>query len=521
MRRTAKRRILLPLILLVAAAAAVTLVTGAAQLPEQAEAVLLTTRAGNAYSVSDPAFVADLLSMTGNAKPALPSGKGGKVCTVEAEGQSVSIVRFGEGYAVDGLLPKKIDAAAFSALAGRLAAAQGAPEELPVLTASYEGSQAGGQEIEPAGVSRSVLGIDGNFYPAKAASAAKSAEPAAALLIPNGAPAVFAFSKAPDRLDAALMIEGEPAECQPTETGISFAGGPGEEFHLTLAAEWESAGWKAAASYEITGRFQPAKSFVFSAQSIDPGEMLIIHAYGFSADEAITLRNPLGAAPVFYPEEGGMVALMPVHYDTKPGSYSLHIAGGGLDETIPLTVQDKKFVTEYFTIDETVAAETKESKAANDEYFATVQPLKSTGDPNIYWEGSFLQPVQGRITSEFGHTRYYNNSAEPERHGGIDLACPLGTPVAAANSGKVLFSEYIALTGNTILIEHGLGLKTMYYHMDSRLVEAGDMVKKGDIIGKVGTTGFSTGPHLHFSALVGSTYINPWTLIAKDPMDGE
>lgn len=519
--RTTKRRILLPLILLSAATAAITLVTDAAQLPEQAEAVLLTTRAGNAYSVSDPAFVADFLSMTGNAKLTLPSGKGEKVCTAEADGQSVSIVRFGDGYAVDGLLPKEIDAAAFSALAGRLAAAQSASEELPVLTATYEGDQSGGQEIEPAGVSRSVLGIDGSFYPIQAASPTEPAEPAAALLIPNGVPAVFSFSKAPDRLDAALLIENSPAEYQPTETGISFAGEPGEEFHLTLAAEWESADWMAAASYEITGRFQPARSFVFSTQSIDPGEMLIVHAYGFSEDETITLHNPLGAAPVFYPVEGGMVALMPVHYNTKPGSYSLRITGGGLDETIPLIVQDKEFVTEYFTIDETIAAETKESQAANDEYFAKVQPLKSTGDPNIYWEGNFLQPVQGRITSEFGHTRYYNDSTEPERHGGIDLACPLGTPVAAANNGKVLFSEYIALTGNTILIEHGLGLKTMYYHMDSRLVEAGDMVKKGDIIGKVGTTGFSTGPHLHFSALVGSTYINPWTLIAKDPMDGE
>lgn len=276
-----------------------------------------------------------------------------------------------------------------------------------------------------------------------------------------------------------------------------------------------------SAAYELTGSFSPVRSFALSALSTDPGEMLVLHAFGFSENEAITVQNPLGPAPVFYPSEDGMVALMPVHYSTKPGTYTLRLTGGGLDESFPLTIQNKQFITEHFTIDQSIADETVENQAANNEYFAKVQPLKSTGDPAVYWEGNFLQPVEGRITSEFGHTRYYNNSTEPERHGGIDLACPLGTPVAAANSGRVLFSEYIALTGNTILIEHGLGLKTMYYHMDSRLVEAGEMVKKGDIIGKVGTTGFSTGPHLHFSALIGSTYINPWTLIAKDPLDGQ
>ena len=83
----------------------------------------------------------------------------------------------------------------------------------------------------------------------------------------------------------------------------------------------------------------------------------------------------------------------------------------------------------------------------------------------------------------------------------------------ASNSGRVLIADYMIGTGNTVIIEHGFGLKTWYYHMEELNVNTGDMVTKGDVIGKVGSTGFSTGPHLHFSASVNEVYINPITLI--------
>ncbi|WP_343281823.1 M23 family metallopeptidase, partial [Ligaoa zhengdingensis] len=94
---------------------------------------------------------------------------------------------------------------------------------------------------------------------------------------------------------------------------------------------------------------------------------------------------------------------------------------------------------------------------------------------------------------------------------GIDIAAAAGTPVAAAGSGRVLFADFIQLTGNTVIIEHGFGVKSWYYHMQSLDVAEGDMVKQGDPIGKVGSTGFSTGPHLHFCMSVNNVFTNPWT----------
>ena len=83
----------------------------------------------------------------------------------------------------------------------------------------------------------------------------------------------------------------------------------------------------------------------------------------------------------------------------------------------------------------------------------------------------------------------------------------------ASNNGRVLIADSLIETGNTVVIEHGFGLKTWYYHMNELSVKTGDWVKQGDVIGKVGSTGFSTGPHLHFAASVNSVYINPITLI--------
>ena len=83
--------------------------------------------------------------------------------------------------------------------------------------------------------------------------------------------------------------------------------------------------------------------------------------------------------------------------------------------------------------------------------------------------------------------------------------------IAAANNGKILFADFLQLTGNTVVIDHGFGLKSFYYHMDSLNVKEGDMVQTGDIVGTVGSTGYSTGPHLHYSLLVNNVFINPWT----------
>ncbi|MEG2144478.1 MAG: M23 family metallopeptidase, partial [Oscillospiraceae bacterium] len=215
-------------------------------------------------------------------------------------------------------------------------------------------------------------------------------------------------------------------------------------------------------------------------------------------------------------ENGLMLALIPIKYTHNPGSYYVSVSLDGVKTDLPVEVLKTDFPVVDIEVDDEVKEETIESKTANDEYMTKVQPLKAVNRDKVLWQGKFMPPLKEyRITSEFGEIRTVNG-APSDRHGGLDMAAPAGTPVYATNDGEVLFAEKIQLTGNTIMIEHGLGLKSHYYHMDSLNVKAGDMVKKGDLIGTVGTTGFSTGPHLHFAVSVGRGYFNPQFVLDEE-----
>ncbi len=256
--------------------------------------------------------------------------------------------------------------------------------------------------------------------------------------------------------------------------------------------------------------------FEISDTNLYPGEYLVLTAYGIGKSEDITVQNPFGKPPQFFKTGDHLTALLPVKYTYEPGEYMLTAEGGGYNEVFAIKLLSKEWQTQNLVVDESVTSETIDNTAANNEYFSKVQPKKVLFEGAPLWEGSFIQPVEGRITTEFGMLRTVNG-VPSDRHGGVDIAAERGTPIVAANSGRVLFAEQIALTGNTVCIEHGLGLKTWYYHMDSIEVKAGDIVKKGQAIGTVGSTGFSTGPHLHWATSVFDVYINPWPLIDAAP----
>lgn len=256
-------------------------------------------------------------------------------------------------------------------------------------------------------------------------------------------------------------------------------------------------------------------NFSISADKVYPGEYIVIYAYN-AAPEDIEVISPFSRAPRFFEVEDHLAALLPVKYTYEPGEYVLSVQAKGLREQFAIELLPKEWPTQHLTVDPSVTSQTIDNSAANYEYSEKAQPKKELFEPSPLWSGSFIQPVQGNITTEFGMQRTVNGVVG-DRHGGVDISAAKGTPVLAANSGKVIFAEYIALTGNTVCIEHGLGLKTWYYHMDSLSVEPQQVVEQGQQIGTVGSTGFSTGPHLHWAAAVFDVYINPWSLIDSAP----
>ncbi|NLZ10828.1 MAG: M23 family metallopeptidase, partial [Alcaligenaceae bacterium] len=118
------------------------------------------------------------------------------------------------------------------------------------------------------------------------------------------------------------------------------------------------------------------------------------------------------------------------------------------------------------------------------------------------------RPVQGRLSSPFGLRRFFNGE-ERNPHSGLDFAVPTGTPVKAPADGVVTIVDDYYFNGKTIFIDHGLGLITMYCHLSAQDVKVGQVVKRGQVIGKVGATGRATGPHLHWNVSLNNQRVDP------------
>ncbi|MEA1960901.1 MAG: peptidoglycan DD-metalloendopeptidase family protein [Bacillota bacterium] len=155
-----------------------------------------------------------------------------------------------------------------------------------------------------------------------------------------------------------------------------------------------------------------------------------------------------------------------------------------------------------------------ELERASNQIKTLIRQAQSGGDQSSIGTGSYTWPTPScsTITSPFG-MRFHPILKRNKLHTGVDIGATYGSNIVAADSGKVVFSGYMNGYGGTIVIDHGAGMSTLYAHQSKRLVSVGDLVTKGDTIGKVGSTGWSTGPHLHFEVRVNGTPVNPMDYI--------
>ncbi|WFA19957.1 M23 family metallopeptidase [Paenibacillus mucilaginosus] len=207
------------------------------------------------------------------------------------------------------------------------------------------------------------------------------------------------------------------------------------------------------------------------------------------------------------PYGAGYFTYLPIGMDVKPGRYPI---GDKM-----LTVTSKKYPSQYLEVTEEMNRMRQDTKRiAADQ--AKINKARSVSQPEFLAGGPYILPVEGRLTTPYGHTRYVNGKFSGA-HLAVDLAAPEGTPVQAANEGVVVLADSLYLTGNSIYLDHGMGLFSQYAHLSKLQVQTGDRVKKGDIIGLVGTTGFSTGPHLHFAFWAHNVQVDPNLFFGRSP----
>ena len=224
-------------------------------------------------------------------------------------------------------------------------------------------------------------------------------------------------------------------------------------------------------------------------------------------------------------QNGTYEGLIGIDLSTKPATYEVKViatdaSGRGYSSPFFLKVGKGVFRTQKLSLPRSMVdldAKTLErvNKEAN-----RVKVLFQTFRDEKLWKGAFVRPLEGKLSSTFGLDRIINGQRRSP-HTGVDLESEAGTPVWASNSGMVVLVDDLFFSGKSVILDHGWGLYSMYFHLSEGLVKEGDRVGRGDVLGRVGSTGRSTGPHLHWAIRMNQVRVDPLSLLKLSEPLGE
>lgn len=206
------------------------------------------------------------------------------------------------------------------------------------------------------------------------------------------------------------------------------------------------------------------------------------------------------------------IALLPVGYRTAPGPKRLELTKGKAVERLDLTVIPGNYASEKLTV---APSKVKPDKKAQDRIYREYKEamaIYGSFTPERYWETPFALPMESAITSPFGTARLFNGSLR-SFHSGTDFRAAVGTPIHAVNDGIVVLAKDRYYAGNSVVIDHGEGLYSCYYHLSRIDVKVGQKVSKGEKLGLSGSSGRVTGPHLHFAVMLQGVQVDPMQLL--------
>lgn len=265
----------------------------------------------------------------------------------------------------------------------------------------------------------------------------------------------------------------------------------------------------------------PEPALAVEARAFKPGEIILVTVTGNDAKappEAVLGGRPLGFFPG--PSTGTWLAFAGLDLDVSTGPAALTAvmrAPGGkpVRRTETLDVVDAGFPVVELSVQQKFVTPDKNDSERAEAEAAKLHRLFSKTEEKRLFDGRFDSPIPGAATGRLGERRVFNGQPRAP-HSGMDLKAKLGAPVRAPAAGRVLLADPLFFAGKTIILDHGLGLTTQYAHLSKFLVKPGDMVKKGQIIGKVGATGRVTGPHLHWALKLRNSRLDPYSLVFLD-----
>lgn len=249
------------------------------------------------------------------------------------------------------------------------------------------------------------------------------------------------------------------------------------------------------------------------SRAIQPGEVVVLTMKPAAPAEQVTAHAFGREIPAFR-DEGLWRALVGIDLDIRPGKYPVTITSDrGARATYVLIVKPRAFPTRRLKVPESFVTPpaSEEDRIVREAALLTATWAASVAER--LWTGSFVRPVAEPANSAFG-TRSIFNGKPRAPHSGADFQSPAGTPIHAPNGGRVVVARPLYFSGNTVIIDHGLGLFSMLAHLSVMDVHEGDRLAAGDLVGKVGATGRVTGPHLHWAVRAGGARVDPLSLLA-------
>jgi murein DD-endopeptidase MepM/ murein hydrolase activator NlpD len=243
------------------------------------------------------------------------------------------------------------------------------------------------------------------------------------------------------------------------------------------------------------------------AVEVTPATVLqggVIRVRSTGADQTARMNGRV--IRLFPQDDGRSLGLMPITALEQPGAYDLQVIAkdGNIVQTASVTVRDAHFRSQNIVLNEQLS-ELKPAPGETEEATA----FRNAVSDDRYWTEPLTAPVSGCITSPFGVRRLHNGKVTGDYHAGLDQRSPAGGPIRAATGGVVKIVREWRLHGNTVAIDHGQGVETIYLHMSKFATTEGAVVHPGEVIGYIGSTGRSTGPHLHWSMYVNGVPVNP------------